>query len=110
PRFITDRITRAGMRPINLVVDVTNYVMLESGQPLHAYDADNVSGTIVVRKAHEGEHLLTLDDTDRTLDPDDLVIADDLGAIGLAGVMGGAATEVTAETTSIILEGAHFDP
>ncbi|GAE80334.1 phenylalanyl-tRNA synthetase [Cutibacterium acnes JCM 18920] len=72
PRFITDRITRAGMRPINLVVDVTNYVMLESGQPLHAYDADNVSGTIVVRKAHEGEHLLTLDDTDRTLDPDDL--------------------------------------
>ena len=110
PRFIADRITRAGMRPINLTVDVTNYVMLESGQPLHAYDADKVSGTLVVRNAHDGEHLVTLDDTDRTLDPDDLVIADDSGAIALAGVMGGAATEMTAESTSIILEGAHFDP
>ena len=110
PRFITDRITRAGMRPISLAVDVTNYVMLESGQPLHAYDADKVSGTIVVRKAHEGEHLVTLDDSERTLDPDDLVIADDSGAIGLAGVMGGSATEMSSESTSIILEGAHFDP
>lgn len=110
PRPIADRITRAGMRSINLAVDVTNYVMLESGQPLHAYDADRVQGTIVVRKAAEGEHLVTLDDTERVLDPDDLVIADDSGAIGLAGVMGGAATEMSGESTSIILEGAHFDP
>ena len=102
PRFIADRITRAGMRPINLAVDITNYVMLESGQPLHAYDADKVSGAIVVRKAHEGEHLVTLDGTDRTLDLDDLVIADDSGAIALAGVMGGAATEMTAESTSLL--------
>ncbi|WP_130865688.1 phenylalanine--tRNA ligase subunit beta [Acidipropionibacterium timonense] len=109
PRFIADRITRAGMRPINLAVDVTNYVMLESGQPLHAYDADTVRGAIVVRKAVAGERLTTLDGTERTLDPDDLVIADDSGPIGLAGVMGGASTEMTAESTSIILEGAHFD-
>ncbi len=109
PAYIADRITRAGMRPINLAVDVTNYVMIESGQPLHAYDQEKVSGTIVVRKAADGEHLVTLDDTDRTLDPDDLLITDDSGPIGLAGVMGGAATEMTGESTSIILEGAHFE-
>ena len=109
PRFIQDRLFRAGMRPISLAVDVTNYVMLESGQPLHAYDADKVTGSIVVRKAGQGEKLRTLDDVERTLDPDDLVIADDSGAIGLAGVMGGATTEMSAESSSIILEGAHFD-
>ncbi|AXE39440.1 phenylalanine--tRNA ligase subunit beta [Acidipropionibacterium virtanenii] len=109
PSYIADRVARAGMRPINLAVDVTNYVMIESGQPLHAYDQDKVSGAIVVRRAAEGEHLVTLDDTDRTLDPDDLLITDDSGPIGLAGVMGGAATEMTGESTSIILEGAHFE-
>ncbi len=110
PGYIADRITRAGMRPINLAVDVTNYVMIESGQPLHAYDAAKVQGTLVVRKASQGEGLTTLDDTERLLDPDDLVIADDSGAIGLAGVMGGASTEMTAQSRDIILEGAHFDP
>lgn len=109
PGYIADRITRAGMRPISLAVDVTNYVMLESGQPLHAYDKGRVQGTIVVRKARQGERLITLDNADRALDPDDLVIADDSGAIGLAGVMGGAGTEMTAQSRDIILEGAHFD-
>lgn len=109
PAYIADRIARAGMRPISLAVDVTNYVMIESGQPLHAYDQDKVAGAIVVRRAAGDEHLVTLDDTDRALDADDLVIADDSGPIGLAGVMGGAATEMRPDSTAIILEGAHFD-
>ncbi|WP_257479170.1 phenylalanine--tRNA ligase subunit beta [Acidipropionibacterium jensenii] len=109
PGYIADRITRAGMRPISLAVDVTNYVMIESGQPLHSYDRQRVQGALVVRKALAGEHLRTLDDAERELDPDDLVIADDSGAIGLAGVMGGASTEMTEDSRDIILEGAHFD-
>lgn len=109
PRHIVDRLTRAGMRSVNLAVDVTNYVMLESGQPLHAYDAGRVQGPIVVRMAEQGERLRTLDDVDRELDPDDLVIADDSGAIGLAGVMGGALTETGPDSTDLVIEGAHFD-
>jgi len=94
PDFMVQRITAAGMRPISLAVDVTNYVMLETGRPIHGYDADKLQGAIVVRRAREGEKLTTLDGTARTLDPGDLVVTDDSGIIGLGGVMGGETTEI----------------
>ncbi|WP_375432509.1 phenylalanine--tRNA ligase subunit beta [uncultured Friedmanniella sp.] len=109
PRWLARRVQLTGMRPISLAVDITNYVMLETGQPLHAYDADAVAGPIVVRQAAAGEKLTTLDDAVRALDPADLVIADDSGPIGLAGVMGGASSELSAATTSVVLEAASFD-
>ncbi|GAB2549923.1 phenylalanine--tRNA ligase subunit beta [Brachybacterium huguangmaarense] len=114
PRWMQQRLAQAGMRPISLVVDVTNYVMLDLGQPLHAYDAHQLVAPVVVRRARAGESIETLDGTTRTLDPEDLVIADSGGeqgdrAIGVAGVMGGASTEVTDETVNIILEAATFD-
>jgi phenylalanyl-tRNA synthetase beta chain len=104
------RLRHAGMRPISLAVDITNYVMIELGQPLHAYDRTRLSGPIVVRRATAGEKLRTLDDAVRELDPDDLLITDDSGAIGIAGVMGGASTEIDGGSTDIVLEAAHFDP
>jgi phenylalanyl-tRNA synthetase beta chain len=110
PEAMARRLSRAGMRPISLAVDVTNHVMLELGQPLHAFDADRLTGAIVVRRAAPGERLVTLDGVDRALDSGDLVIADDTGPIALAGVMGGAATEITATTTRVLLEAAHFAP
>ncbi len=110
PRWLARRLVLAGMRSISLAVDITNYVMLETGQPLHAYDAGLLRGPIVVRKATAGERLLTLDDVDRGLDPDDLLITDDSGPIGLAGVMGGASTELRATTTDVVIEAAHFEP
>lgn len=110
PAWLQRRLVLAGMRPVSLAVDVTNHVMLELGQPLHAFDLDRLQGTIHVRRAASGERLTTLDGQDRALHESDLVIADDSGAIALAGVMGGAATEVTAETTSLLLESAHFAP
>ena len=109
PRWLTRRIQLAGMRPISLVVDVANYVMLLTGQPLHTYDASTLTGTIVARQAERGDKLRTLDDSVRALDPADLVIADDSGPIGVAGVMGGAATEVTDATTAVVIEAACFD-
>jgi phenylalanyl-tRNA synthetase beta chain len=109
PDVIVQRITAAGMRPISLAVDVTNYVMLETGRPIHGYDADKVQGALVVRRAREGERLTTLDGTARVLDPADLVVTDDSGIIGLGGVMGGATTEISAATTSVLVEAAHWD-
>jgi phenylalanyl-tRNA synthetase beta chain len=109
PRWLSRRIQLAGMRSISLPVDITNYVMLETGQPIHAYDADLLAGPIVVRKAIDGEKLTTLDDVVRPLDIDDLLITDDSGPIGLAGVMGGATTELSAATTNVVIEAAHFD-
>ncbi|GAA4831057.1 phenylalanine--tRNA ligase subunit beta [Actinomycetospora corticicola] len=110
PWWMTRRLLLAGIRPISLAVDVTNYVMLELGQPMHAYDAARIRGDVVVRRARADEKLTTLDDVSRALDPDDVVVCDASGPIGLAGVMGGASTEVTPSTTDVLLEAATWDP
>lgn len=109
PPWMASRLRLAGMRSISLVVDISNYVMLELGQPLHFYDQDKLQGPIVVRRANPGETLKTLDDKVRKLDPEDLLITDDSGAIGIAGVMGGAATEVSDGTANVLIEAAHFE-
>ncbi len=116
PSWMQRRLQQAGMRPIGLAVDVTNYVMLDLGQPLHAYDLAHLAEPIVVRRAAPGERLRTLDDVERVLDPEDLLITDSPdGArgsrpIGLAAVMGGGDTEVGSGTTDLLVEAAHFDP
>jgi phenylalanyl-tRNA synthetase beta chain len=110
PGWLARRLQQAGMRPISLAVDVTNYVMLELGQPIHGYDRDRLSGPIRVRRARPGERLTTLDGVTRELSDEDLLITDDSGPIGLAGVMGGETTELSASTTEIVIEAAHFDP
>lgn len=111
PMWLQARLMNMGVRPINNIVDITNYMMLEYGQPMHAYDAAKFNAqSMEVRHAKENEVLVTLDGEERTLSPEDLVIAADGKAIGLAGVMGGQATEVTADTTAIVLEAAQFDP
>ncbi len=109
PPWMSSRLRLAGMRSISLIVDISNYVMLELGQPLHFYDLDKLSGDIVVRRANPGETLKTLDEKVRTLDPEDLLITDGSGAIGIAGVMGGAETEVSDSTANVLIEAAHFE-
>ena len=109
PAWMVSRLALAGVRSISLPVDVTNYVMFELGQPLHGYDLAKVRGGLGVRRAAAGETLVTLDDVTRALDPEDLVITDDDGPVGLAGVMGGARTEISAETTDVLIEAAGFD-
>ncbi|PWI19663.1 phenylalanine--tRNA ligase subunit beta [Streptomyces sp. Act143] len=114
PIWLKRRLQKVGMRPISLAVDITNYVMMELGQPLHAYDRKLVQGTIGVRRAGEGEKIVTLDGVERKLHAEDLVITDDRGPIGLAGVMGGANTEIADHeegegTTDVVIEAAHFD-
>ncbi|WP_114202907.1 phenylalanine--tRNA ligase subunit beta [Janibacter anophelis] len=111
PEWMQRRLTEVGMRPISLAVDVTNYVMMLLGQPLHAFDLDTLSGAIEVRRARTGETLRTLDDVERTLDPTDLLITDGgTTPLAIAGVMGGETSEVTASTVNVLVEAAHFDP
>lgn len=111
PPWIAERLAASGIRSINNVVDATNLVLLEFGQPLHGFDASLVRGRVIrVRRANPGEKLVTLDGQNRALDSDDLVIADGERAIALAGVMGGANTEVHADTTEVLIESAHFSP
>lgn len=111
PLWMQDRLTAAGMRPLNVIVDITNYVMLEMGQPLHAFDYDKLAqGQIVVRTAQAGETIITLDGTERTLTPDMLLICDAEKPVAIAGVMGGMQSEVSSETRHLFLESACFDP
>src|SRR5699024_6332307 len=109
PRWMAHRIHLAGMRSISLAVDVTNYVMLELGQPIHGYDRDRLTGPIGVRRAEAGEKVTTLDGVVRPVTAGDLLITDDSGPIGLAGVMGGEHTELGATTRNVVIEAAHFD-
>jgi phenylalanyl-tRNA synthetase beta chain len=102
------RLARAGQRSVSLAVDITNYVMLETGQPLHAFDAGRLSGPIVVRRAAPGERLETLDHVVRDLDPEDILITDSSGPISLAGTMGGLSTEITPDSRDLVIEAAHF--
>ena len=111
PAWLQERLQRAGMRPINNVVDITNYVMLEIGQPIHAFDYDLVRGKqIIARRARPGETLVTLDDVERELDGEMLVICDAEGPVGIAGIMGGGNSEVSDRTKNILLEIANFHP
>lgn len=110
PWWMRRRLALAGIRSISLAVDITNYVMLELGQPLHAWDASKVSGNVEVRRATAGEKLTTLDGVVRELDPDDVVICDESGPVSLAGVMGGAATEIGSDSHDVLLEAANWDP
>ena len=115
PRWMVERLEAAGMRSLSLAVDITNYVMLDLGQPMHAYDLGDLAAPIVVRRARDGESLVTLDSEERALDPEDLLITDSPDGegsrvIGIAGVMGGQYSEVGPATTDVLLEAAHFDP
>ncbi len=115
PYWLQHLLLQCGMRPISLAVDVTNYVMLVTGQPLHAFDLARLAGPVVVRRARAGERLTTLDAVERALDPEDLLITDEAPdgssrVLAIAGVMGGASSEVSASTTDLLVESAHFDP
>lgn len=110
PPWMIARLSLAGMRSLGVLIDITNYVMLEIGQPLHGYDLDKLQGGITVRRATPGEKMTTLDGQERSLHVEDLLITDDSGPIGLAGVMGGGTTEMSETTTNVLIEAATFDP
>ena len=110
PSWMVSRLKLAGIRSISLPVDISNYVMIETGQPNHAYDLDKLSGDILVRRAAPGEKIITLDEAERTLDVEDLLITSGGKPVGLAGVMGGANTEISDVTTNVLIEAANFDP
>jgi phenylalanyl-tRNA synthetase beta chain len=110
PAWMIARLTLAGIRSLGILIDITNYVMLELGQPIHGYDLDKLTGGITVRRASTGETLQTLDGKVRTLGPEDLLITDESGPIGLAGVMGGGSTEMSGTTRNVLIEAATFDP
>ena len=110
PNFIKNRLIACGIRPINNVVDISNYIMLETGQPLHFYDADRLGNTISARMAHDGEKVTTLDNNERLLSSNDIVITNGKDAIGLAGVMGGLSTEIESTTKNVVIESAIFRP
>ena len=110
PSWMVEKLRRSGVRSIDAIVDITNYVLLELGQPLHAFDLDTLSGDIIVRKAQPAEKLLLLDGNEIEINTDTLVIADDTGPIALAGVFGGQKTGVTTQTSNIFLECAFFNP
>jgi phenylalanyl-tRNA synthetase beta chain len=110
PAWLRERLRRVGINSISPIVDITNYVMIELGQPMHAYDFERLAGGITVRMAKSGERLTLLDDKEYALEPDNLVIADASGPIGLAGIMGGRATAISDGTADVLLEAAHFAP
>ncbi len=110
PPFMKSRLAVAGLRSISLAVDITNYLMLELGQPMHAFDPNRLSGPLLVRRARPGERLTTLDGVERRLDPEDMVICDDTGPISLAAVMGGESSEMQRDSVDVLFEAAHWDP
>jgi phenylalanyl-tRNA synthetase beta chain len=110
PSFITERLEKCGIRPLNNVIDITNYVLLETGQPLHAFDFDKIRGGIIVRRAKNGENIVTLEETDKKLSKEDLIIADANAPIAIAGIMGGFESGITEDTEKIVLESAFFKP
>src|SRR5690606_5006116 len=109
PPWMITRLALAGIRSLGVLIDITNYVMLELGNPIHGYDLDKLTGGITVRRAHAGEKLTTLDGQERTLHTEDLLITDESGPIGLAGVMGGGTTEMSDTTANVLVEAAIFD-
>src|SRR5262249_9390468 len=109
PLWMQVRLARCGVRPVSLAVDVTNYLMFELGQPLHAFDRSKLTGEIVIRRARPGERLETLDHVVRALDPQDILITDASGPISMAGTMGGLSTEIDEASTELVIEAAHFD-
>jgi phenylalanyl-tRNA synthetase beta chain len=110
PEWMRRRLVASGVRSISLAVDITNYLMLELGQPMHAFDVDRLDGPLIVRRALSAERLTTLDGVERALDPEDMVICDNRGPISLAAVMGGESSEITPESVNVLFEAAHWDP
>jgi phenylalanyl-tRNA synthetase beta chain len=110
PKWLTNRLEKMDLRTVNNIADITNYCLFETGQPTHTFDYDKIRGKIIVRRAHRGEKIVTIDGRERTLEPDMLVIADEEKPVALAGVMGSKDTEITEDTRNILFESAYFNP